>query len=600
MLALLLATVILAFLCLTFGIAVANLTRLPMGWSERCFIGLATLNTLATTVSLFLPLNGRILGVFLGLSFALAFYFGAQWKMLVADCWTKRHLILLALPLLLLAWVIAADVPKVYDTGLYHLQAIRWTTEYAAVPGLANLHGRLGFNPNIFTVFALTSLRQVFGQPIFAVNWWVFSVCAFYFLNQLSRHTQDKSKLRFLILDTIFLITILKLAHNLSSPTPDFLATALPIFIFSNAIQRVNDSEPLDASVLWLLGCYVVTVKLAALPILLLPLLMGIGVIHPSIASPPPPQRGAFARRYRGLEREKPSFGGLGGLQYSGGFQYSVGLQYHKQSKKYVHVVFLSLLIVLPWLVRNIILTGWCVYPLAAIDVWNVDWKVPIEQVLREQLAIKGWARSPDEQHLLAAQQPISQWFGHWWQQLNRLDKAFFVLALGCPLLTFVAAMTRRIRLSFSTFAITLTAFVGVLFWWTLAPDVRFGKAFLVMATFSPLLYLPLPHVLGRVSGKYFFNILIALLFLVFLNKNARNSLSNLVNGWTHQMYFPKRIMQPNNVYFDTLHLDRLSVLIPTHDDRCFDQSLPCTPRADSTLELRGKNIQAGFRHRKN
>src|SRR5262249_3970511 len=33
-----------------------------------------------------------------------------------------------------------------FDRGQYHIQAVRWNREYAIVPGLGNLHGRLAFN----------------------------------------------------------------------------------------------------------------------------------------------------------------------------------------------------------------------------------------------------------------------------------------------------------------------------------------------------------------------------------------------------------------------------------------------------------------------
>ena len=36
-----------------------------------------------------------------------------------------------------------------YDAGLYHIAAIKWTKLYFIVPGLANLHMRLGFSSTI-------------------------------------------------------------------------------------------------------------------------------------------------------------------------------------------------------------------------------------------------------------------------------------------------------------------------------------------------------------------------------------------------------------------------------------------------------------------
>jgi len=41
-----------------------------------------------------------------------------------------------------------------YDTGLYGAPAVRWIQTFPAVPGLANLHGRFGFNSSAFLCIA--------------------------------------------------------------------------------------------------------------------------------------------------------------------------------------------------------------------------------------------------------------------------------------------------------------------------------------------------------------------------------------------------------------------------------------------------------------
>src|SRR5450432_939146 len=41
-----------------------------------------------------------------------------------------------------------------FDTGLYGATAVRWILSYPIIPGLANLHGRLGFNSSVFLCIA--------------------------------------------------------------------------------------------------------------------------------------------------------------------------------------------------------------------------------------------------------------------------------------------------------------------------------------------------------------------------------------------------------------------------------------------------------------
>jgi len=49
-----------------------------------------------------------------------------------------------------------------YDTALYHAQSIHWIEEYGIVPGLGNLHCRLGYNSAAFPVTALFSFSFLF------------------------------------------------------------------------------------------------------------------------------------------------------------------------------------------------------------------------------------------------------------------------------------------------------------------------------------------------------------------------------------------------------------------------------------------------------
>ena len=69
------------------------------------------------------------------------------------------------------------------------------------------------------------------------------------------------------------------------------------------------------------------------------------------------------------------------------------------QSKKRVELIkfgiVLSFLLILPWMIRNLILSGYPLFPSTAFSWINFDWKMPIDQVKEEQIAIRGWSRFP-------------------------------------------------------------------------------------------------------------------------------------------------------------------------------------------------------------
>ncbi|MFC1452294.1 LIC_10190 family membrane protein, partial [Verrucomicrobiota bacterium] len=57
----------------------------------------------------------------------------------------------------LAAWMANHSVmqPRIYDSGFYHLAAVRWISTYPIVPGLANLSQMLGFNNSSFLYAAM-------------------------------------------------------------------------------------------------------------------------------------------------------------------------------------------------------------------------------------------------------------------------------------------------------------------------------------------------------------------------------------------------------------------------------------------------------------
>ena len=66
----------------------------------------------------------------------------------------SRALFLLGATLALLLAIRCCGPCEYYDTGLYGAPAVRWIQTFPIVPGLANLHGRLGYNSSVFLCIA--------------------------------------------------------------------------------------------------------------------------------------------------------------------------------------------------------------------------------------------------------------------------------------------------------------------------------------------------------------------------------------------------------------------------------------------------------------
>jgi hypothetical protein len=555
MIALYFSSILSLYLFIIFGVFIAKFAKLSINFFEKTLIGLVVANTITTILSLFLPINIYVLIALLLCSSILIFSIKYELKSLFLIFKTKKIIILYTLPFILIASVISLTSPQNWDTGLYHLQSIKWIEEYAVVPGLANLHGRFGFNPNIFTFFALTSLFDIFKQEIFSVNFSLFSVLALYFVNKLYLIFKQYGITNLFVFNLIIFITILNLSYNLSSPSPDYISITFPLFILSSLFKATDIKEKigLHSYVSILILCvYIVTVKLATLPVLLLPIF--------------------------------------------------VFIKFKSEIRKLLLIIPLLSLIILPWLIRNIILTGWLIYPFYSLDLFNFDWKVSVSELLIMNEAVTGWARNPGEQYVAAAHMGVFEWFPLWWHGLMRTDKLFLLASIFFPLVAFIGYLMNKIKINFNAFTIVFISFIGVVFWFLLAPDLRFGKAFILIAAISPLLWFKFKFKLywkPYYKSIYVFFALFTLLFVSFAKNNIGYNIIRIGYENSNRIITPQIIEIPANVNFETYNINGSKIYFPTKgdDNRCFNHCLPCTSYPDSTLILRGKTLQSGFKH---
>ena len=118
-------------------------------YPEALIIGFCLLLAPLALIHLFAPIN-QVIAVLLAV-------FGLVWlarnrpplKLTKSTLWFSVVVLALA--------VLAARHALGGDDGLYHIQAAKWYSTYAVVPGLANLHSRFGFNSSYYLYAALFS-----------------------------------------------------------------------------------------------------------------------------------------------------------------------------------------------------------------------------------------------------------------------------------------------------------------------------------------------------------------------------------------------------------------------------------------------------------
>ncbi|MGG7036922.1 MAG: LIC_10190 family membrane protein, partial [Flavobacterium sp.] len=141
---------------------------------DTYFIGLCLSGALLNIWSIFLPTD-FISFLFLALLTLVLigfnrFYYFSLLKKLLLKIKAEKILSLLLLGCLIITLLFAIVKPKLFDTYLYHINAIQWNEYYRAVPGLANLHDRFGFNSSMFVLSAGFSYSAIYNQYIFIIS----------------------------------------------------------------------------------------------------------------------------------------------------------------------------------------------------------------------------------------------------------------------------------------------------------------------------------------------------------------------------------------------------------------------------------------------
>lgn len=152
--------------------------------------------------------------------------------------------------------------------------------------------------------------------------------------------------------------------------------------------------------------------------------------------------------------------------------------------------------IILPFLVRNVIISGYLIYPFEKIDIFNVDWKIPASAVVADSQTIKAWGKGLNSGG--SYYDPAEVWIPIWYSNLT----GKFKLIVWLDLLGLVAAMAYTIgciRKGWDGRQVNLllVSVAGLLAWFLTAPLLRYGFTYMFLL---PILMMGM--ILDKISLK--------------------------------------------------------------------------------------------------
>lgn len=403
--------------CLGYGFGLGRLLGITVNIGDAGILGIACIAILGCAIHFVSALSTTAQIVTIGLGLALCAVFRDE---LVRQCRGNLASILVGLSVFL-----HRQAFTFYDTGLYHLQSVKWNSEFPITPGLANLHTRLAYNSLLFIIAPLDD-RAEFG--------WISNLLVLLFVwascyARFSRARRATVEFWFLGLAvTLLALGTLGPLGWLGVLNADGFVAILTVYWFSVALSLPSRPQA-GVPLLLLAGALALTVKLSAAPLFLLALLVA-----------------WYHRKIAGVSPLKPAA---------------------------VAAVLLGL-----WMARGVVLSGCAVYPLPQSCISGLPWAVSRGQALTDMVSIKSWARAPGRLDYAKVMSDWT-WLGEWSLRTWQNWSAHLFLLGGIAACVSVSAGARVKRLAMAAFA---GLCLCLAYWFWSAPAVRFGSGYLAAA----------------------------------------------------------------------------------------------------------------------
>lgn len=521
---------------------------------DKLWLGLSVIGSLLLYISLFAPINIIVLASFLLVTLLFL--------------WTKKDCLTLTIKkikeilgelsalekdifvcVFITVLIYSLSAPLIYDEGLYHLQSMQWSEKYKAILGLGNLHGRLGFNSSFLLLSTLFNYHPSIYDPYFTINSFALLIFSFWLLELLIRSQNILQKLTLVF---ILIISLFTLGANVSSSSTDILVNILIIYLLVNwAIKKDYALEkPL---MIFLIIPFCITLKLSAGVMFLALILCCLTLLN---------------------DKEK--------------------------QKAIIPSLLIGIIIALPWLARFVIQTGYLVYPYPSVDIFSVDWKIPLELATEEKISAYAWARIPDMDVNEVAKMSFLEWLPIWVKNLSLYRLVIYIIALLSPLLLIFSSHIYNKKHIIKPW---LVALLGILFSFFTAPDFRFSFGFIISAACIPFLMIDnrikLPQ-WDKVLSSTLLLFLIGLSYVGFSQiKTYQNYTDRSITSLLLSPLPTNTLKNRDKIEFEEYKIKNTFIFAPRGTNQCFDQEIPCIPYQNTNLELRGDDIKDGFRIKK-
>jgi hypothetical protein len=464
------------------------------------------------------------------------------------------------------------------DSGLYHFTSVRWVASYPIVPGLGNLHYRIAFNSSYFLYAALLDIGPWAHKSHHLAN----GLLLFILLTQLllsSFKLLNAEQLRaHPLFDLVLLAPVLEqaLTANTSSPSPDaaifvlgLVITRHLLMLFTNATCSRRETGYALAYIT-ILSAIGTAIKLSFLALGSATSLLAISI-------------------------------------------WFVEGSHHDTIKDRKTLTFMATgvaLVLVPWMIRGIILSGYIAYPIS-LGSLPVEWRIPRGDVIEIANVIQAFGKQPGIDSKMVSDW---NWLGPWLRRMSTsyVDVVLPLLLTGAGCLAGLYHITTKSQPKVSRVAwlFLLPTIVSLIFWFLAAPNLRFaGSLFWVLAAGAITLA---AQELDNSARRQLFRFA-SVASLSILAMAAGLSALSVVDGKSaalrvmlkdknplkafHALYIESAFdLAPRGDWTTFVTNSGLTIYVPKSGTQCWDAPLPCARRPLPKLRLRQEgDMSRGF-----
>ena len=425
-----------------------------------------------------------------------------------------------------------------YDSDLYHAQSIRWIEEYGVIKGLGNVHNRLAYNSSFFAVSALYSMKFLVGQSLHSINGFMTLLLSISVLDIMD----SVKRKRFILSDYIRIATIYYLTvicDEIVSPASDFAIMCTIFYIVIKWVDLLEKKEKDIApyALLCVGGVYAVSLKLTAGLVLIL-------LIKPA---------------YRLIKEKKV--------------------------KEIFIYISMGFIVILPWVIRNVIISGYLIYPFPELDIFSFAWKIDPNFAAKDAVEIKVWGRGLYDVALV--DMPVWQWFENWFKSsLSGTEKLIILADIVCLVIALIITVYVFVKKKWEHLDYLLVELMIICsygFWQLSAPLIRYGYAYALILIVLTLGFIKM-HI-GFDKIVYYGIIILGIVKLLILLKYAHGF-------W----YFGNYLWQKDYGIYETesYEIEGEIFYYPALGDQIGYEPFPAVSQKKE-LEFIGDEIRDGF-----